>query len=688
MSVELHSPFLGAPLKCTVFGRRKRGDYAYLRGVKLKPSKKGSDFLSCKCAKKHDWIFQGNKFMHFCEKNVELLWKKLGLRSGWMINSVKEPIVRSKTLVKYMTPVWEEGLFLFRCSVFCTVISGVCLLVWYGQSKAKVYIEANLLPSICTLLSDHIQRELDFGKVRRISPLSITLESCSIGPHSEEFSCGEVPTIKLRIRPFASLRRGKVVIDAVLSNPSLLVAQKKNYTWLGIPYSEGIPQRHLSTEEGIDYRTRTRRISREEAARRWERERDDAARESAEKGYVISECNCVLPDHLKESTSLPTRLGTPDPFHYMDQKVQWGDHHCMDAGAEYDLKHADLERSFGAKISPAESSMWSRIMLGSKRHRFKRKTNGRDSSMVGVASKRRLLELSASAAHLYFKGQSLGKSSNSSNGSAGFDAQNLETSPMQSSADAASLIYALTNSERDARADHQDVKVDYNVDDRKTEVTEDVLTNKVILEVENKSRTDSVSGGNLEMQSRNQMNILHDPFLFTLARITKSTNSNNKFSSEGNAVGLRGTSIGPTSKYLEGDDIVNTTARNETTRLVEEVKNAHDDTLDSQNGHASSSSSLMELEPSSSVNHLESLSPSSPQSGLSPAFKNFSEALSCLLVNPLRRLKSEIGVGVEDISTELVDEIGEENTSGIDKMIPVVLDSVHFKGGTLMLLDI
>ncbi|KAL0330790.1 UNVERIFIED_CONTAM: protein, chloroplastic [Sesamum angustifolium] len=577
--------------------------------------------------------------MHFCEKNVELLWKKLGLRSGWMINSVKRPIVRSKTLVKYITPVWEEGLFLFRCSVFCTVISGVCLLVWYGQSKAKVYIEANLLPSICTLLSDHIQRELDFGKVRRISPLSITLESCSIGPHSEEFSCGEVPTIKLRIRPFASLRRGK--------------------------NSEDI---------------------KEEAARRWERERDDAARESAEKGYVISECNCVLPDHLKESTSLPTRLGTPDPFHYMDQKVQWGDHHCMDAGAEYDLKHADLERSFGAKISPAESSMWSRIMLGSKRHR-EEEDNGRDSSMVGVASKRRLLERSASAAHLYFQGQSLGKSSNSSNGSAGFDAQNLETSPMQSSADAASLIDALTNSERDARADHQDVKVDYNVDDRKTEVTEDVLTNKVILEVENKSRTDSVSGGNLEMQSRNQMNILHDPFLFTLARITKSTNSNNKFSSEGNAVGLRGTSIGPTSsQYLEGDDIVNTTARNETTRLVEEVKNAHDDTLDRQNGHASSSSSLMELEPSSSVNHLESLSPSSPQSGLSPAFKNFSEALSCLLVNPLRRLKSEIGVGVEDISTELVDEIGEENTSGIDKMIPVVLDSVHFKGGTLMLL--
>lgn len=684
MIVKLHSPFLGVPLKCTVFGTRNKGDYAYLRGVTRKPSKKGSNLLPCKCAKKLDWIFQGNKFMHFCGKNVELFWKKLELRSGRMINSVKEPIAQSKSFVKYMTPVWEEGLFLFRCSVFCTVISGVCLLVWYGQSKAKVYIEVNLLPSVCTLLSDHLQRELDFGRVRRISPLSITLESCSIGPHSEEFSCGDVPTVKLRIHPFASLSRGKIVIDAVLSNPSLLVAQKKNYTWLGIPYSEGIPQRHLSAEDGIDYRTRTRRIAREEAAVRWERERDDAARVSAEKGYIISECNSVLPedDTLKERMAFPTRLGTPDPFLYMDEKLHWRDHHCMDAGAEYDLKHADLERSFGTKVSSPETSIWSRILPGSMRHKFKRKANGRDLSMLGIASKRRLLERSASAACLFFERQSLGKSGNSTKGSAGFDSHNLDISPMMKSRDdAAGSVSAATNSEGDVRAEYQDVKVDYNVDNRKVEVAEDQQTNKVISEVENESKTDYASRAILEMHSRNQMNSFRDPFLFILARISQSINSNDKLSSVGSVEGMRDN---PANSNLEGDD--KTDVRNETVRLVEEVKNTQDDIFNTQGAHASGSSSLTEPESSSSGNCLECLLPLSPQSGLSSAFKNISEAWSCLLVNPLQRLKSVIGKGVEHISTEIVDEIGEENTSGIDKMIPVILDSVHFKGGTLMLL--
>ncbi|KAK6131671.1 hypothetical protein DH2020_034578 [Rehmannia glutinosa] len=658
MSVEIYSPFLGVPLRCTSFGRRNKGDFACLRGDKLKPSKKGSNFSSCKCAKKHEWIFHGNKLMHFCGKNVELLWKTLELRSGWMINSVKQSIIRSKTLVKSMTPVWEEGLFLFRCSIFCTVISGVCLLVWYGQSKAKIYIETNMLPSIFFLLSDHIQREVDFGKVRRISPLSITLESCSIGPHNEELSCGEVPTVKLRICPFASLRRGKIVIDAVLLNPTLLVAQKKNYTWLGIPYSEGIPQRHLSAEEGIDYQTRTRRIAREEAAMRWERERDDTARVSVEKGYIISECNCVLPedDRMKDSKDLPTRLGARDPFLYMDEKLHWRDHRCMDAGAEYDLKHAALERSFGAKISTPEASIWSRIMPGSMRHKFKRKANGRDLSTVGINSKRRLLERSASAARLYFLGQSLGKSGNSTVGSAGFDAQNLEISPLISWDEVAAFVSGMTNSEGDAQ--YQDI-VDYNVDNRKVEAFEDVLTDKAFLEVKNGSKADSISRGNLDTQSRNQMNVLRDPFLFPLTIISKYTGFNDKFSS---------------------------VRLDETVRKGQEVKNAQDDILDSQAGHSSSNPSVTELESSSSVNHLEDVSPVSPLSSLSSTLKTFHEAWSCLLVNPLQRLKSEIGLKVEDISTELVDEIGEENTSDIDKMIPLVLDSVHFKDGTLMLL--
>ncbi|XP_047977254.1 protein TIC236, chloroplastic-like [Salvia hispanica] len=670
MRLQLLSPFIGVPLNCTTFEAKNNRYTGYLRGATRKPFRRG---LSCKCNKKVDFVFYGNKIKHFCGRNAELLWKKLELQSGRVINSVSEPIVRNERLVKFVTPVWEEGLFLFRCSVFFSVISGVCLLVWYGQSKAKLYVETNLLPSVCTLLSDHLQRELDFGKVRRISPLGITLESCSIGPHSEEFSCGEVPTVKLRIRPFASLRRGKIVVDAVLSSPSLLVAQKKNYTWLGIPYLVGVPQRHLSAEEGIDHRTRTRRLAREEATVRWERERDDAAKVSAENGYIISECESVLPedDTYKEHMAGPTRtrLGTPDTFHYTDEKLQWRDHHCMDAGAEYDLKHADLERSFGAKVSSLENSIWSRIMPGSVRHKFKRKANGRDLSMSNIASKRRLLECSASAARSFFEG------------SVGFDSRKMDCS-MTGSDDADFSCSEGTQFKGDQRAVYQDVKVDNSVGGRDDEHAVDLLTNNDVFEADNKLKTDFVSRVILEIPSRNRMDKAQDPFLFTSVKLSKVKNFSDKFSSVKTVRGTRNTNNSDiNNEYLEGDNTVKTDVR-----LVKEVDNVEDDISGTQGSGASSSSSRTEVESSSSFSFLVKFPPLSSQLGLSTAYENFTEVWSHLLDNPWERLKSEIREGFEQISTEIVDEIGGENTSGIEKMIPVVLDSVHFQGGTLMLL--
>ncbi|KAG6400919.1 hypothetical protein SASPL_137764 [Salvia splendens] len=657
MSLELRSPFIGVPLNCTTFQARNTRDYAYLRGAAGKPSRNG---LSCKCAKKVDFVFYGNKLKHFCGRNAELLWNKLELQSGRVISSVREPIVRNERLVKFVTPLWEEGLFLFRCSVFFSVISGVCLLVWYGQSKAKVYVEANLLPSVCALLSDHLQRELDFGKVSRISPLSITLESCSIGPHSEEFSCGEVPTVKLRIRPFASLRRGKIVIDAVLSSPSLLVAQKKNYTWLGIPYLEGVPQRHLSAEEGIDHRTRTRRLAREEAMVRWERERDDAAKLSAENGYIISECESVLPedDSFKEHMARPTRtrLGTLDTFPYTDEKLQWRDHHCMDAGVEYDMKHADLERSFGAKVSSLENSMWSRIMPGSMRHKFKRKANCRDLSMSNITSKRRLLECSAFAARSFFKGKSLENSGSCANGSVCFDSPSMDSSTRSSD--------------------------DYSVGGRNVEVIEDLLINKDVFEADYKLKTDFVSRVILEIPSRNQMDRARDPFLFTSKRLSKFTNSGDKLSTVKNVRGIRTTNNCETvNEYFERDDTIHADVR-----FGKKVKNVEGDISDTQGFGASDSSTITEVDSSSSSSILGKVAPMGLQSGLSPALKNIAYVWSLILDNPWQRLKSEIKEGFEQIPTEIVDEMGEVNTSGIEKMIPVVLDSVHFKGGTLMLL--
>ncbi|KAK9061014.1 hypothetical protein SSX86_018194 [Deinandra increscens subsp. villosa] len=346
MSSRLHNPFLGGPFLCTF----KQKD---TKLVKSKPPRKAC----VPHAKKHDWISHG---IRFCGENVEILWKNIGSRSGFVVKSVKEPFARNKTLL-----------------------------------KAKTLVESKLLPSVCTALSDYIQRDLHFGKVRSISPLGITLESCAIGPHKEEFSCAEVPTLKLRVQPFSSLRRGKIVIDAVLCNPTLLVAQKRNYSWLGIPFSDGgILQKHLSTEEGIDNRTKTRRIAREETAARMDRRRDDAALEAAKTGYIISSNEIQGEDGRAGAVRKNAFL--------MDEKLRWQDHHCMDAGVEYDMKHADLEKSFGVNIPIAGVKFWS--PGGSLNGKRKQVVNG---IVVGIAAKKRILAQSASAALAFFLDPSL-----------------------------------------------------------------------------------------------------------------------------------------------------------------------------------------------------------------------------------------------------------------------------------------
>lgn len=402
MNCRLNNPFVGGTFEYTF----KPKD---IKLGKTKLPRKGC-YKFAPSAKKNDWISHGIRFSQSCGENVEILWKNIGLRGGFVVKSVKEPFTRNKILVRPLSTVWEEGLLVFRCSVFCAVISGVCLLVWYGQLKAKTLVESKLLPSVCTTLSDYIQRDLHFGKVRRISPLSITLESCSIGPHKEEFSCGEVPTLKLRVNPFSSLRRGKIVIDAVLFNPTLLVAQKRNFTWLGIPFSDEVFQKHLSTEEGIDYRTKTRRIAREQTAARMDKERDDAAQEAAKMGYIVSDRGCNEIEGVdvvkKNGVGNSPGLSKSELVFSVDEKLRWQDHHCMDAGVEYDMKHADLEKSFGVNIPIAGVKFWSRVIPGPL-NRKRRKVNGDDMVAAGIQAKKRVLEHSASAAHAYFLDPSL-----------------------------------------------------------------------------------------------------------------------------------------------------------------------------------------------------------------------------------------------------------------------------------------
>ncbi|CAN4076581.1 unnamed protein product [Withania somnifera] len=688
MHAKLYSPFLGLPLQCNL-NRRTRENY--ISGVRSSRR----DVRKCKCSKKGDWITQGVRFTHFCGRNAELLWKRFVLRSGSVICSVREPLTRSKGLVKSLVPVWEEGLFFFRCSVFCAFISGVCLLLWYGQLKAKSYVEAKLLPSVCALLSDYVQRELDFGRVRRISPLSITLESCSIGPHSEEFSCAELPTVKLRILPFSSLSRGKLVIDAVLSNPSILVVQKQNYTWLGLPFYEGSPLSHLSDEEGIDLRTKIRRISREEAATRWAGERDVAAREAAERGYVLPEGNSFLldDDFSKNAASSLARIVTSESFFCMDEKLHWRDQHHMDLGGEYDLKHADLEKTFGAKVSSSGTKFWSKIIPGSLRQRFK-KTNGRDLSAAGIAARRRILEHSASAACLYFKGNA--NLDVSFPPSEVYDTTNAAIIPVKSEGDALASVSSPTISEEVVNSVNNS-EGNLFTSTANSKVSDCGSSSKGISEPVERCQLDLMSMKILgtyplpldkcDNDCINSLTIIRDPFLFTLARLCKALSPSEKISST-NVVGVR-TADGPGVSSEEiAADIMSTGAnsRVDSDRSKQQVQQSHWGISDIRQGHSSFGSGFTFLEPLSLHHPSKSLLSWSPKSALYSFVKNLGQLGADSIAKPMKKLKLEMSPTLENIVAELVDGDEGKHVSSIEKEVPVILDSVHYSGGSLMLL--
>ncbi|KAL2635099.1 hypothetical protein R1flu_006578 [Riccia fluitans] len=181
----------------------------------------------------------------------------------------------------------------------------------YGQAKAQAYIESTFLPPVAAMVGQYFGREVDLGKIRSLSPLGLTFGPCSIGTHDEEFSCGEIPGVEIRVLPLASLRRGQLVVDAVLAQPHILVAQKEDWTWLGIPLisDEKKKLRH-SSELNIDSRTRIRRLTREQQGQKFMISRNQAAREAAVGGYRLSRVGGEGENNKKSSlTNLSTAGG-------------------------------------------------------------------------------------------------------------------------------------------------------------------------------------------------------------------------------------------------------------------------------------------------------------------------------------------------------------------------------------------
>ncbi|KAF7830224.1 uncharacterized protein G2W53_012557 [Senna tora] len=554
-------------------------------------------------AKQSHSVNQVYRFSPFHGQNVELLRRDIVSRSGSRLKCFKEPFSRGKALVSYLTPLWNEGLLLIRAFVYTAVISGLCLLAWYGQNKAKSFIEAKLLPSVCAAISEHLHREVELGKVQRISPLSITLESCSFGPHKEEFSCGEVPTVKFCLRPFASLRKGKLVIDAVLSQPSILVVQKKDYTWLGIPSSEGGIRRHISNEEGIDHRTKVRRLAREEAASRWEKARDDAAREAAEMGYFVSERSSHLSEGnaLEEIVTQSTESTNSESFFCMHEGNH--DHHCMDSGVDYDMKHADLEKSFGAKFPGSELRFSSRATKRSRKHKFKRKANGSDIIASG-AIKRRILERSALATRTYFHGQShekFGEEASSPSGCSDF--VNHDAFQVKSEAENNAKYFISDDENRSGgrQSVRQDPTTSQTGESKRENLrpSQDDVEENLRPHVADNQIDDNTSMGQRSLTSEDSDPVMPKPQLVTYIQI-------------------------PFEPFLL-------------------------------------------------------------KFGLTSIFGNI-ELLFCSLSGSIQKLKPEVDPNVEDIVAENVGEVDALQSEDITKFLPITLDSVRFRGATVMLL--
>lgn len=591
---------------------------------------------SLKCANELGRDFSGKKVGNFR--------KGLILRNGSRLKCAneKEPYFVSENLENYLRPLLKEGLLLIRASVYTAVLCGVCMLVWYGQNKAKVFVENNLLPSVCLVISEYIQRDVEFGKVRRISPLSITLEACSIGPHKEEFSCGEVPTVKIRVRPFASLRRGKVVVDAVLTQPSVLVVQKKDFTWLGIPFTEGGRERRFSSEDGIDYRTRTRRLAREEGGARWERERDEAAREAAEVGYFVSERNCGVSegDGAKEIPSSSTELSEATPFFCVDGGKH--DHRFMDTGVDYDTKHADLEKAFGVKFLGSGFRFWSRVLPGHRKNRFKRKANGSKIYASGVATKKRMFERSASAARAYFRDQSQGKDGEPASSSECFHFMNHD--------DVHAAVSEVDGNAKSVTLGDENISDDSQSAARSRDLG--IWSPSV--------------DGNVGGQS-DYLKFVREPNLQT-----GENNFENLQSCE--------------------DVAVPANANSRTDKIEVLVPPVEDDDFGNDNSSGGqpdfTSENLVGAKPNPQwatyfQTPFESLL---VKFGLTSFMRNMEESISCFLSGPIEKLKSDASVKVEDIVAEPVDGLDFVQSEGINKTLPVILDSVHFKGATVMLL--
>lgn len=60
--------------------------------------------------------------------------------------------------------------------------------------------------------------------------------------------------------------------------------------------------------------------------------------------------------------------------------------------------------------------------------------------------------------------------------------------------------------------------------------------------------------------------------------------------------------------------------------------------------------------------------------------------LFCVLTGLIQKLKSDVNLKVQDLVAEHIGVVDAFQSEGIAKLLPITLDSVHFRGATVMLL--
>ncbi|ERN06068.1 uncharacterized protein LOC18434256 [Amborella trichopoda] len=619
------------------------------------------------------------------------------LKNQFRLDCFRDPFGRSRNVIMSFFPIWKEGLLFFRCSVFATVISAMAIMVWYAQTRARAYIEARLLPSVSLTLSDYLQREVNLGKVKLVSPLSVSLHSCSVGPHSDEFSCGEMPSIKLRIHPFASLRKGKFVVDAILSRPNILISQKEDFSWLGIPApSENGFQRHRSDEEGLDYRTKVRRISREEAAAKWAQERVLAAKKAAELGYVLSQPDdsmVLCPDtdnNLNGKFSYGGQAWDPVSFYKVAGRMGTKDHQCMEDGSfdyRYGLKHLDLEKSFGIKYSP-EGLRRSSVMPDSIRRRFRKKARKKCVSLENLVVQRRNLDRSAAAARAYFQRMASGKSS----------AGNSETATEEGIHSSVSYSDGSDNSNASgtggfrSSVSYSDGSDNSNASgtgvtdiEQKSSVTPDLDSNNMIEKFElprpatTSSEPDVVQNQPIDMDkficSETFRRVpIYEPFFMAIRSLGRSDKSRNGLPLDKKR-----------EKFVSG---VNTNLNSDKSSTNSVDRSAKETLAERSRSDAAmkSKAAPVTLESPTKTSQTMSISYLSQKFQLGFWSRATTSWVDHYLANCIEKSRTFLKINTEQLATEFADGLDEGYMGGIHNRLPVALDSVYFTGGTLMLL--